>query len=82
MHGLNTIHTLNDQAVRDEHSRAVQAAKHAGSSYIAFKDELGNVDYTQPIAVFPTVSSLKAHLLATTKAGDTQHLHVEYGFNA
>jgi hypothetical protein len=82
MHGLQQIHSLNEQAARDEHNRNCQNALANGFSYVAHLDELGNIDLTKNIIEFSTAASLKAHLLASVKVIDHNKFKIVYGRNS
>lgn len=82
MHGLQQLHSINSQAAIDEHNRSRQNALAEGHSYIAANDELGNPDVNKKIIVFPTVASLKGHVLASIKVSDLSNYTIAYGRNA
>jgi hypothetical protein len=79
MHGLSTIKSNNEIAVINEHNKLKQNAAANGQSVLVKLDSLGFPDYSETPLVFPTATSLKAHLLATVAVHNQKDWQAYYG---
>lgn len=81
MHGLNTIKSTNETAVREAREQQLASLRLQGKSYRISKDALGNTDIDAEVFIFNTAAELKANTLATVRATDIDQHHLHYGSN-
>jgi hypothetical protein len=72
MHGLNTIYSLNEEAVRFEYDRKLKDLKNKGLIVVWKQDDLGLCDITVPPLGFETVALAQQSVLG--KEGNWQIL--------
>jgi hypothetical protein len=82
MHGLQTIHSLNENAAIDSFSIETQRLRAEGYSYRVARDPVTKKpDHTAPLDVFGRAAELKANTLATIPTHDLDNYEFFYGSN-
>lgn len=63
MHGLNTIHSINETAARQEYDAKLKALISAGKVVVYKQDEIGSCDINTTALGFDTVALAQQALL-------------------
>ena len=82
MHGLQQLHNLNEEAVRNEFNRKCQNIISQGGSYLVKKDSVtGLADHTAPVVSFETIDQLTKYALAKIPSYALADYQLTYGRN-